>query len=301
MTKITLHRTRSNRKGSQSGRPPDQAFTLIELLVVIAIIAILAAMLLPALAAAKKKALMASCLNNLKQLTLGANVYAADFQDAIPPNYPIGSANQSWVPGYPAMVRGLPYGTNPVYVTTALLYPYNPNANIYKCPGDKDYIQGSNPAQSRIRDYSMIGMMGDNGGDTAGHPGIPEHKKFVSVLNPGPSSASLFLEEQASASVASTGTPSTSIDDGFFEFEIGSAGSGTSPYNGGTWINSPSSRHGNFGTFSYADGHVAAMKWLEGSTHTLQGINAISGIFNDRDKQQVWRTVYADGTQGVPW
>jgi prepilin-type N-terminal cleavage/methylation domain-containing protein/prepilin-type processing-associated H-X9-DG protein len=63
----------------------ETAFTLIELLVVIAIIAILAAMLLPSLARAKEAGKRISCLNNLKQLSLSAQMYVQENEDTYPP------------------------------------------------------------------------------------------------------------------------------------------------------------------------------------------------------------------------
>ncbi len=68
------------------------AFTLIELLVVIAIIAILAAMLLPVLGRAKETGRRISCLNNLKQLSLAAQMYVNDNQG----NYPPRSGTDRW-------------------------------------------------------------------------------------------------------------------------------------------------------------------------------------------------------------
>ena len=55
-----------------------RGFTQVELLVVICVLALMAALLLPALAAAKRKSSHINCVNNLKQIVLAFKMCAGD-------------------------------------------------------------------------------------------------------------------------------------------------------------------------------------------------------------------------------
>jgi prepilin-type N-terminal cleavage/methylation domain-containing protein len=79
---VTL--SKPNRASADPGPRLRCGFTLVELLVVIAIISILAALILPALAGAKSKALATQCAGNLRQWGLAYRMYADDFNDFLP-------------------------------------------------------------------------------------------------------------------------------------------------------------------------------------------------------------------------
>ena len=93
-----------------------RGFTLIELLVVIAIIAILAAILFPVFARAREKARQASCLSNVKQISLGMLMYIQDYDEKLPYHY----------------FRD-PGGTIVGSIIT-VVHPYINNVEVWDCP-----------------------------------------------------------------------------------------------------------------------------------------------------------------------
>ena len=103
------------------------AFTLIELLVVIAIITVLMGVMMPALSRVKEQGKEAVCRNNLKQIGMGASMYADDWGLLVPRG---AARNQAW---YTLFMRYL--------AQTAVNNRDYRTVKIYRCPSYPDKEQ----------------------------------------------------------------------------------------------------------------------------------------------------------------
>ena len=246
-----------------SARRRAAGFTLIELLVVIAIIAILAAMLLPALAKAKQKATMATCLSNQKQLALGWMMYLPDNNDT-----PVGfNCAYKWEWRIGSLASGTPpvlTKPNPPGLTglalaiwqfqegyvEGSLYNFAPNSALIHCPGDTRNVNINNTAYA-----SYSGVSGLDGGsspagavaDSGIYDGATPIMKSSGIMHP--SDRFLWVEENDNRG--------DNINSWAFDR--------LTP----AWVDCPAVYHGVNSTFSFADGHSESHKWLDGTTRAF--------------------------------
>ncbi|MDR1282158.1 MAG: DUF1559 domain-containing protein [Opitutaceae bacterium] len=120
------------------------AFTLVELLTVIAIIGILAAIIIPTVGKVRESARSAQCLSNLRQLALGANLYAEDNKGMTPPLF-YTWYDAIWPCIYSPMTDSItPYGPD---------LPGAPHAGtVFECPAAR---RETVPPFTAIRSYGI--------------------------------------------------------------------------------------------------------------------------------------------------
>lgn len=215
----------------------SRAFTLIELLVVIAIIAILAAILFPVFAQAKSAAKQSTSLSNLKQISLGAILYANDFDDVTPPLY-----------YYDANNLTLPT-TDGFYYWAVLTRPYLKSKDVFYDPNDtaddtvlhdpagharfdpantlKDYVMGGFPSYGLNYRYLNTRI---NGLDPNGTNPTPFYYVGVSLSSIGSHATTVQFGESTAKDKARPGGGTISTTIGYSRIEPPSRWSGVYPF-----------------------------------------------------------------------
>jgi prepilin-type N-terminal cleavage/methylation domain-containing protein/prepilin-type processing-associated H-X9-DG protein len=238
------------------------AFTLVELLLVIAIIAILAALLLPALAGAKRQAYRVQCVNNEKQLILAWTIYSGDNNENLALN---GGDTATTSAQAHLWVHGGNHGssdslTNDLYLTGAnfaLFAKILPTGRIYKCPADSSMwpLWTSSPFASslsyvtELRSYAMNSYVGTTAANTISPISINSaykvYLKSSQLASDSPVNRFVFMD----VNPANICTPAFGVDMSLQK-----------------WIHYPSDLHGQRGAVVFADGHVEVHRWLDAAT-----------------------------------
>jgi prepilin-type N-terminal cleavage/methylation domain-containing protein len=222
--------------------PGANAFTLIEILVVIAIISILAALLFPVLSSAKNRSKQIGCANNLKQVALAFQMYAADNDGRLPENPPTGYGLTRWISGN---MKNQEEATSESFIRQGKLFPYANDVALYHCPADLSQTAGL----PRLRSYSMNSWIGSRFMETNSRASYRTFVRESELAAARPATLWTMIDEHEAT-----------IDDGWFWVTMDDA----KPF-----ASSPATRHHNGYGLNFADGHVESKKLRDPNSQLL--------------------------------
>jgi len=176
--------------GGQTIMRNRRGFTLIELLVVIAIIAILAAILFPVFAQAKTAAKFATTLSNMKQQSLGVNLYMGDVDDTLPYAGTMNGNGASWDIGACAVeLYGCP-------TWDKLIIPYTKNVELFSSSLDRAPKTPSNFGEVRRSFRAALNVVRSWGGITNWDGNRWNHQPLNFSAVPAPAGTILLTEQR---------------------------------------------------------------------------------------------------------
>lgn len=182
-------KSRDESCAARRGVQEESAFTRIELLAVIVTVALLGMLIMPTLARPANDGARMVCMNNLRQLGMASQMYAADNQDYLPfPNWGGGSTvGPGWLynstSGAIPNPELFPWRADPPSAwESGLWYKYIRNPKSYLCPVDiRSFTYTVPSAQGgRIEKLSSYVMNGAVCGFTTSYRSC----KITDVWNP---------------------------------------------------------------------------------------------------------------------